>query len=440
MDLGVQLIVIGVMVVITAIFAAFEMALASISRFRLIALVNMKRPGAKEALFMKDRMEGSLAVVQLVVTLAGAISAAMGGFGADKYLSPILSEHWGMSRSIADIVSLVFLIIPLSCLTIIFAELIPKTYAIKHQVRVCLVLSPIMKALAFTIYPIISVIEKIVKRVMTFLDRLQNSKEQVEENTGLHELNAAVSLARTSRLLGVREEKIVLSAAQLSRRTVKEILLPIADVSMIPLNASLTDALIRAHTDMHTRFPVCREEGNPQTIEGYINFKDIMAGLKLNPSDPSIKGIMRPIKIVLSQAPISQVLEEMIGEKLHIAMVSSSDQRIVGMVTLEDIIEELVGEIEDEFDRMPNYIHPYGTAGWLMGGGVSMGVFVQTVGKAWPTLLPEEEKMKLADWFAQMTKNTPLKGSETIEANGVQIIARKLRRKKLGEAIVTLIV
>lgn len=433
MGFGFEMMVIGLMLVVNAVFAAYEMALASVSKVKLGALVNLKRRGAKEALFMKERMEGSLAVVQVGITLAGAIAAAIGGAGIDEHLSPVIRTQWGLSERTADILALLFFIIPLSCLTIIFAELIPKTFAIKHQAKVCLMLSPVMKVLAMIAYPVISVLEGTVKKVMSFLDRRTILQDPAEEAIGLHELNAAVALARTSRLLGVHEEKIVLSAAQLSRRSIKEIILPVTDISMIPLNSSLSEALIRAHNDMHTRFPVCEKEGDPQSIVGYINFKDIIAGLKINPDDPSVKGIIRPIKTVLSSTPISQVLEQMIAEKLHIAMVASLNG-VIGMVTLEDIIEELVGEIEDEFDRMPSYVHSYGD-GWLIGGGVTMASLLQTAKKEASLLSAEEQRMKIADWFAYKIKS-PLKTGETLDIDGLRITVRRLRRKKMGEALV----
>lgn len=430
MVFGFEIVVMLVMMALNAVFAAYEMALASISRTKLMALVNLKRKGAAEGMYMKDRMEGSLAVVQLGITLAGAIAAAIGGAGVDEYLSPLLKSNFQMADWVADTLSLVLLIIPLSVFTIIFAELIPKTYAIHHQVRVCLVLSPLMKVLSHLAYPAITVLERIVKKAMHMAEH-RHGKEK--EDTGLHELNAAVAVARTSRLLGPQQEKILLSAAQLSVRPVKEIMIPIRDVSMIPLSGSLTEALIQAHNDMHTRFPVCASDGH---IEGYVNFKDIVAGLKINPADPSIKGILRPIKSVLSSTVISQVLEKMIFEKLHIAIVIGAEGGpAIGMVTLEDIIEEMVGEIEDEFDRTPGYIHPYGS-GWLMGGGVTMAAFEAAVGRKMFT--PEEEKMKLAEWFSQKKKG-PLKGGELVVYEDLHIIARKLRRKKLGEAVVSIV-
>ncbi len=428
-----EFLTILLMLGINAIFAAYEMSLASISRAKLVALVHLKIKGAAEALHMKDRMEASLAVVQVGITLVGAIAAAVGGAGMEKHFAPLIASTLNIPRGAADIIALVLLILPLSALTIIFAELIPKTYALNHHAFVCLFLSPFMKVLASIAYPIVAVFEHIVKKGIGFINK--NYKSQTYENTSLHELNAAVAMARTSRLLGAREEKIVLAAAQLSVRPIRECMIPISDASTIFLEASLSQALIRAHSDMHTRFPVCAVENDLQTIQGYVNFKDIMAGLKLNPADPSIKGIIRPIKSFAAITPISQVLERMMQERLHIALVFSKDNKIIGMVTMEDIIEELVGEIEDEFDRLPSYIHPYG-GGWIAGGGVTMAALSQAVGESLLPLAPEEKPLKLTDWFDKKVVHQ-LHGGETISAGEVLIMVRKLRRKKLGEAIIT---
>jgi putative hemolysin len=188
---------------------------------------------------------------------------------------------------------------------------------------------------------------------------------------------------------------------------------------------------------MHTRFPVCEVEGDPQTIQGYLNFKDIMMALKLNSQDPTIKGIVRPLKIVDSATPISQVLEKMIQEKLHIALVGNKEQKLIGLVALEDIIEELVGEIEDEFDRLPTYIHPY-AGGWIVGGGVLMSAVAQTTGTLLTSKPSSEGPFRLADWCAQKVK-TPLHGGEVIESDGLSVTVRKMRRKKLSEASVSIV-
>ena len=430
-----ELVVIFIMLVFNAVFAAYEMALASVSRVRLGVLVNQKRKGAAEALFMKDRMEASLAVVQVGITLVGAIAAATGGVGINEVFAPYLIQRFGFSDTLAEVIALIFFIIPLSCFTIIFGELIPKTYALSNKIWVCLKLSPAMKILSQLIYPIIAVLETIVKGVIHIVYKRTPKMVRGEEQVGLHELITLISLARTSRLIGAREERIVVSAAQLSLRPIREIMLPVEDISMILATSTLSEALIKAHLDMHTRFPVSSHDGDRMMIEGYINFKDIIAALKLNPGDPNIKGIIRPIKTVLEDMPISQVLEKMIQEKHHIVLVSSKGSQTIGMVTLEDIIEELVGEIEDEYDRLPTYIHPY-SGGWIVGGAVTMGTIAQTAGTGW--FLDDEINMRLADWFAKKIGG-PLNGGEIVESNGLQFMVRKLRRRKLSEAIITIL-
>ena len=209
---------------------------------------------------MKDRMEASLAVVQLGVTLVGSIAAAIGGAGITEALNPYFQKNLGLSKEIAESLSLVTLIVPLSAFTIIFAELIPKTYAIKNSERVILKLSKMMKYFTVVAYPVVSLLENIVKTAIKFIgQKIPNHSPGSDAQSSLYELTAALSVARTSRLIDAQQEKIVMSAAQLSLRPIKDITIPAADICMIPQNSSLTDALIQAHLDMHTRFPVCED-------------------------------------------------------------------------------------------------------------------------------------------------------------------------------------
>ena len=177
-------------------------------------------------------------------------------------------------------------------------------------------------------------------------------------------------------------------------------------------------------------------ENDPQTIERYLNFKDIVSALRVNPSDPTIKGISRPITKVKEDMPLPKLLEMMIQEKTHIVIVVSADNAVMGMITLEDIIEELVGEIEDEFDRLPTHIHPC-PSGWIMGGGVHMTSVASNLGLDWSGKFTGRVPT-LAEWCSQ-TFGSSLKGGETIESDGLRVIPRKFRRKKLQEAIVSLV-
>ncbi|MCU0915804.1 MAG: hemolysin family protein [Planctomycetes bacterium] len=427
-----ELIVIGAMLALNAIFAAYEMGLASISRARLAILLHDHKKGAADAVFMKDRMEASLAVVQVGITLVGAVAAATGGAGVQEQFSPAL-EQWGLSPTLADIVALVLLVVPLTFVTIVFAELVPKMIALHNNEWVVLRLSPVMKVLSRVAYPVVWITEATVKAIVDLLPR-QTRAESGAKSQWLHELRAAVSLARTSKLLGEREEKIVLAAAQMSARPVGDIVIPAQDMSTIYVGSSLMEALIQAHMDMHTRFPVCMRPNDPQSVETYVNFKDIVAAMRVNPKDPSLKGISRPIRKVPETLPLSSLLETMIQQKTHIVLVVTADGTVLGMVTLEDVIEELVGEIEDEFDRLPVHIHPCGAA-WIMGGGVPMTTVASTAGLNWSTKFGTGRVPSLAEWTRQNASDG-LKGGEAIETDGLRVVPRKFRRKRLSEALV----
>lgn len=431
-----SLAVILCMLVLNAVLAAYEMALASITRTQARVLAQENRRGAKDTLFMKEQIEGSLAVIQLGITLVGVIAAAVGGANVDEALAPYLAQRWDLTPLASEILSLVIFVIPLSAVTIIFGELVPKTFALKHREWVCLRLSPTMRILYALFLPVVSLFEKVVKAV-TELGSKKIGGAEGADLQGTRELKAVASLARASSLIGIREEKIVHSAAELSARPVREIVIPAAQISLIPLRATLTEALIQAHMDMHTRFPVCREENDPQSIVGYVNIKDIIYALHANPTDPSLKAIVRPMKIFDADTRLSAVMEVMIQESLHIGLVQEGGKQLLGMVTLEDILEEMVGEILDEYDRLPTYVHPYGD-GWVMAGGVLLEKAAAITGVDISRLKrPEAPGVNtLSQWCRHVTHDK-LKGAEAFESSGLIVTIRKFRRNQVLEVFVT---
>jgi putative hemolysin len=430
-----QLLFILFLLALNALLAAYEMALSASSHARLIALEKKGARGAGAAVYMKGRIEASLAVVQVGITLLGAIAGAFGGATVEERLAPVLEARFGLSENAADFLSLALLVVPLSAVTIVFGELVPKIFAIRRREGVALALSPAMRTISLVAWPVVSVLELSVKKVMQLLSRSRRGPDASGDETSLHELTAAASLARTARLIGAREERIVTSAAQLARRPVRQIELPAADISMLQLDLPLEDALIHTHLDMHTRFPACRVEGDPQTIEGYITFKDLVALIKMSSRHSGLRAILRPLKKLQGSVPISTALDEMVREHMHIALVVNDEGRTTGLITLEDILEELVGDIEDEFDRLPSHLQPAGE-GFIVGGGASFAALAEALGL--PVGAPEAQRAKessLADWVVARLGRMP-RGGETVNADGLQLLVRKLRRKRLAEAFV----
>ncbi|MGW8257359.1 MAG: CNNM domain-containing protein, partial [Thermoguttaceae bacterium] len=266
-----ELLIILLMIGFNGLFAAYEIALASVSIVRLQVLAKENYRGAKAALYMKENFEASLATVQLGTTLLAAIAGATGGAGAEELLVPFIREFFSISPGFSRLLAIAFVVVPLTIITIFVGELVPKVFAIRNKELVCLRLSTVMKWFSFSVWPAVWAFEGAVMAVMNLNERMRKggvSDLHKSEAAELQTLRASAALARASRLIGEQQEKIILRAMQLSGRPVREIMLPAAYISMLDANSNIDDCMIIAHLDMHTRFPVAQDTTDPQTIVG----------------------------------------------------------------------------------------------------------------------------------------------------------------------------
>ncbi|MFM8188259.1 MAG: hemolysin family protein [Pirellula sp.] len=431
---GLEWIIVVLMVLVNALFAAYEIALASVTKARLQTLKDQGRFGAQAAIAMKESIEKSLAVVQLGITVVGLIAGATSGATASESLSPVLQE-FGFSEHFSDVVAIAVFVAPLTIATIVIGELVPKLFALRNKEWVCLTLSPWMRGFALLAWPLVWLLESSATAVMDISERLWSPKashESKNEAIELQELRAIASLARTSSLIGSREENIILGAARLASRSLSEIALPASQIHVLPLNSTLSECLIAAHMDMHTRFPVAKDKSDPQTIVGYVTFKDIVSVMRINPSEPSIAGILRSIPKLDQSLQISVALERLLREHTHIALVIDTDGKISGMITLEDIVEELLGDIQDEYDMLPIHAVRAGQ-GWLVGGGISLIRLKEITGLE---LEGSEMFPNLNAWVSARLGHLPI-GGDTIEHQGIRVLVRKVRRQRVLEALVS---
>ncbi len=427
----IELIVVFAMIAFNGVFAAYEIALASVGMGRLHTLAGERRRGAAAALQMKERMEGSLAVVQLGITLVGATAAATAGAGSEESIEPLL-RSWGISVGVAQFLSIAIVVVPLTVFTIILGELVPKVFALRNKEWVCLQLSPLMKWFSYSVWPAVKFLEWAVNGIMTWGERRNASGgENKTEEAVRHEIQGAATHARISRTIGHREEGIIVSASRLAATPVRHAMLPAEYIGMLTAEQSLSDALVAAHQEMHTRLPVTEEEGDPQRIIGYVNFKDIVAALRISPKDPSLRNLIRPLHRFDADMSLADCLEHLIRERNHIALVQADKGPIVGMITMEDILEELVGEIHDEFDRMPTHLTSAGP-GWVAGGFVSLNHLRESTGIE---LRPLNEKpiYTLNDWIVERLGRPP-RGGDEVEGDNCRILVRKVRHVLVQEA------
>ncbi|NLF09562.1 MAG: CBS domain-containing protein, partial [Pirellulaceae bacterium] len=291
-----------------------------------------------------------------------------------------------------------------------------------------------------SVWPAVWLFESCVNTLMAWSERRWRPKvvpTAKSEAVELLELRAHAASARASRLIGEREEGIILGAARLSSQIAREIMLPAEFITMLNVENSLDECLIAAHLEMHTRFPVTERSGDPQSIIGYVNFKDMVALMRLSrPRNASLRAILRPLPRLKADLLVTACLERMIREHTHIALVCDADGKIAGLITLEDILEELVGEIEDEYDRLPTHAVQAGWA-WVIGGGLSLERMKELTGidlaADLPPNPPEDSPQNVSDWIVGHLDQR-LRGGDVIERPGLRVIVRKVRRQKVLEA------
>jgi putative hemolysin len=209
-------------------------------------------------------------------------------------------------------------------------------------------------------------------------------------------------------------------------------MLPADGIRMLDVGCTVMECLIQAHLDMHTRFPVTERRDDPNGIIGYVNFKDIVALMRLAPQEPSLRAVTRPIPSYREDTSIAQCLENLIRDYNHIALIKNASGSVVGMITLEDIIEELVGDIQDEYDRLPHHAMPSGGS-WVVGGGVTLGRLKEVTSFDLTGDLPSPETKTLSEWIRGHLGHG-VEGGEILERNGMRVVVRKVRRQMVLEA------
>ena len=203
---------------------------------------------------------------------------------------------------------------------------------------------------------------------------------------------------------------------------------------MLAADASIAETFLKAHLDMHTRFPVLDKADNPQSIIGYLNFKDIFVATKSGGgSATSARSIIRPIIRLDADTIISSALQKLMKNKQHICLVTE-EEKVTGILTLEDIFEEMVGEIEDEYDFFPAYIRPFGKS-FIASASANMAEIFEKLDLPIPAQLPPTQTVE--QWISEQLDGQQPTKNQKFRKNGLILETRKFRRHKLMEAIVT---
>jgi putative hemolysin len=325
-------------------FVAAEIALVSIRRSRVEQLVEENRPGARRVRRLLDEPGRFLAVSQLGLTVIGFFASAYAAVSLVDQFAGVLTG-FGMERGNADTLSLVIVTVILALFTIIFAELVPKTLALANTERFALALSLPVDFLARALGPLI----RLLTGITAAITRLFGANVTNEAQITAEELRLIVERGGEQGVLEAEEEQMINSIIELGDRRLHEVMIPRIDIVALPASSTLDEAIDKVVDEGHSRIPVYEE--SIDEVIGILYAKDLLPILKApGGRRPELRQLLRTPVFVPESMTIDDLLHEFQRRKVHIAIVLDEYGGTAGLLTIEDLLEEIVGEIQDEYD------------------------------------------------------------------------------------------
>ena len=327
------------LVLVGGLFAAAEIALVSLRESQIRALSERGRRGSRIARLAADPSR-FLAAVQIGVTLAGFLSAAVGAATLAGDLAPVL-ESWGLEPGAAETTALVLITVIIAYLSLVFGELAPKRLALQRSEGVSWLLGPPLDVLATLFRPVIwllSVSSGLVVRLVggdPSVGRGHITPDELREMVSGHEE------------LGEEERRIVGDVFDAGDRQIREVMVPRTEVEFVAADQPVSTAATEAMAQPHSRYPVT--DGSPDDVVGFVHIRDLldprMAGRSIR-----VGALARDVIFLPDTKQLLSALSEMRRTGSHLAIVVDEYGGTDGIVTMEDLVEELIGDIRDEYD------------------------------------------------------------------------------------------
>lgn len=382
-----------------------ESALLSIGPSQLAEIRKKNAKRADLCANLRNDVETPLAVILISNTAAHTIGAAVAGAEVAK----IFGNAW------LGAFTLIFTLIMVQ-----YTELLPKTLGVRFNVRIMSVCAPVLNVLGYIFLPFI--------RLAHFLNRPFEPKDDATKLSATAEITALASMARSTREISSRQEHIIKAAPRLSEQTLDQLMIPKNQISFLSTTQSVIDAINVTHLDFHTRYPVC-ENGDRNDVVGYINFKELVAAFRARPESMKLSDIIRPIAFVSPEDTGADLLERFAVKNEHLAIVRSSKGHTLGLVTMEDIVEELVGDLDDEFDSLSRTFFSPNDGVWVIGGGLQLSM----VAAETHLMLPDSD-MNVSEWFCRKIKSKErIRPGVTYRIENAEFTVRKVRRGRVME-------
>jgi len=412
-----------VFVLIGGVFAAAEIALVSLRDGQARALASRGRRGQIVAELNQDPNR-FLASVQVGVTVAGFMSAAFGGATLAKELAPVL-VNLGLSPGLADTVSLILVTIAISILSLVLGELAPKRLGLQRAEGIAMAMGPTIDRISRVSRPIIWFLSVSTDAVV----RLAGGDPQAQrEQMSDEELR---DLVNTHEALGEEERRIVEDVFEAGDRQIREVMIPRTEVDFVDASTPVYKAAREALHQPHSRYPVIR--GSADDVIGFVHVRDLldpdMASRSVRVSEMARQTLVLPWT-----RPILAALADMRREGTHLAIVADEYGGTAGIVTMEDLVEELIGDIRDEYDvdETETTVHRGGDV--EVDGLLNLDDFEDETGLE----LPEGPYETVAGFLMARLGRVP-RVQDYVDFDEHRIVVREVEGRRVGRVLVTVV-
>ncbi len=417
---GWDILLVLAVIFIGGFFAAAEMALVSLREGQVRALGKRGKRGQRAARLAQDPNR-FLSSVQIGVTVATLLSGAFGAALLADRLSSVLSHH--IPKDLATPVALVAVTLVIALFTLVLGELAPKRLALQRAERVALFAAPAVDRLATLARPLVWLLSKCTNLVVGLLGGDPGAGRGVMTDEELRDLVAG------HQALSPDERHIVGEVFDAGKRQIREVLVPRTEVEFMPAAMPIGEAAAMAESARHSRFPVYQESYDD--VIGFVHARDLVDN-RTNPDGRRVGDVCRPVKFLPISKMILSALSEMRKDRAHLAIVVDEYGGTAGIVTLEDLVEELIGDIQDEYDEEVS--HPRQLHGGVLevDGLLNLDEFAEQTGLE----LPEGPYETVAGYLLAALGHLPVDG-ESAEVGGrtltvTQLDGRRISRLKVS--------
>lgn len=417
-----ELSLIILLILLNGYFSAAEISLISLRRSRVRHLVKSGNPIARRIQKLQEEPERFLATVQIGVTLIGTLAATLGGVIAIERIEPVLAVvPIEFVRKAAEPLAVGIVVSLITYFTLVFGELVPKSLAIRYSEKIASITSGPIEILSRLFHGVLRILALSNNFV---LGMFNSAGEREPSHVSEDEVKFLVREGRKSGIFETSEEDLIHSVFRFTDTVVKEVMIPRIEIIAVEAATDIDTILRTMNEKGFSRLPVYAE--TIDNIIGVVYLKDLLP-LHLSKQPFPVESVLRKPYIVPPNKNVSVLLKEMRERRIHLALVGDEYGGTDGLVTMEDLIEELVGDVRDEQKTEHREIDEVAANRYIVEGRTDIGKLNETLG----ITLPEDEFETVGGFVLGLFGKLPVEGDQ-VRYDNLQFTVLRLRKNRIA--------